>query len=637
MHRFSAPIALETVTDETFPAYVSQFRAAGVDRVLICGIGEIKASNGPLFEDPSMLARNIAAFRAEGFEVCAWLNAFGHGAVLAHAADSDEEAGGFAHIVGLDGRHSKHGLCPTDPNFRAHYAACLQKVAAMHPDMIMLDDDFRLNVRDATYDVACFCSRHLAALYRELGEEIPLDVLRKRLFVGGKNKYRSAWMKVMGESLLSFAREMRAAVDAVDPTVRLSACMCYDTWDMDGIDGLALARAFAGNTAPFLRTIGAPYHDIRVGATVESTRMQAAWCKDSGIEIFAEGDVYPRPRYNVPASSLELFDLALLACGAVDGDQKYMFDYVRRVGFENGYVAHHLKNAPLREGICDLFAKKRPIGVRVFEAMHKVEAWDLPEQTPNGVAIGRYLHKGFHSRAARFLAELSVPTAYDESSYPVAVFGENARHIPLDVLKNGAILDVTAAKLLAARGVDVGLISSAPQKFQREYFIENDDTIGAISAVPLEKMELAPTAKVLSLLQPGDAPGAYLYENADGLRFYVLAEDSYGRLPTPVREYHNSYYRQQQLMDAVEWVAKKPLPVRCEKNPYLYAIAAKGEGDAMAVALFNVFEDAILSPTILLDKPYNGVRFVNCTGELKGNVLTLSDVAPFGTAAFEVF
>ena len=67
-------------------------------------------------------------------------------------------------------------------------------------------------------------------------------------------------------------------------------------------------------------------------------------------------------------------------------------------------------------------------------------------------------------------------------------------------------------------------------------------------------------------------------------------------------------------------------------------IAAKSEaGDAMAVALFNIFEDEIPMPRILLDKPYNGVRFVNCEGKLEGNILTLSELPPYGTAAFEVF
>ena len=63
-----------------------------------------------------------------------------------------------------------------------------------------------------------------------------------------------------------------------------------------------VSKAFAGDTAPFLRTIGAAYHSTQVSMAVETTRAQAFWCKGTGIELFTEGDVYPRPRYTVPAA-----------------------------------------------------------------------------------------------------------------------------------------------------------------------------------------------------------------------------------------------------------------------------------------------------------------------------------------------
>ena len=637
MHLFSAPLALGTITEESYPVYREQLRAAAVTRVLLCGVGEIKAGEGILYEDPARLERAIKQFHADGFEVWVWLNALGHGCVLAHTDPSEEEADamGFAHIVGLDGRHSKHGVCPTDARLIEHFARSLQTVAAMHPDLILLDDDFRLNVRDTTYDIGCFCENHLAAFYERVGEVIPREQLREKLFVGKGNRYRSAWMAVMGESLLHFARRMRAAVDAVDPAVRLAACMCYDTWDLDGVDGIQLARAFAGNTKPFLRTIGAPYHDSKVAAAVESTRMQAAWCRGQGIEVFAEGDVYPRPRYTVPSKFLELFDLALLATGEVEGNQKYMFDYTRRPNFETGYVERHVKNQALRQGIESIFADKHAVGVQVFEAMRKVEQWDIPTVPP--VAIGRYLHKGFHSRAARWLSEMAVPTAYAPTEYPLALFGENARHVELEALKNGALLDAAAARILTERGVDVGLRSCTPHNFSGEYYKKAQDRVMGFAGANLCRITCDPRARVLSELLPDGTPGAYLYENEAGARFYLLAVDTYAAPYAPVRNYYNNYYRQQQLQEAIAWVGRKPLPAVCTGNPYLYMICAKNaEGTALSVALFNVFEDEIPTPVVTLDREYSSVRFVGCEGTLVGNQVTLSELAPFGVAAFEV-
>ena len=637
MHRFYAPIAIDTVKEEhALTECVRQLHAAEITRVMICGIGEIKAGQGVIFNEPWRLQALIRRLQSEGFEVCAWVNALGHGALLAHAEKENEDPFGFTHIVGLDGRHSKQGLCPADPRLRAHFAKTIEKIAAMRPDMIMLDDDFRLNVRDTTYDIGCFCDYHMEELCRLLGERVTREELYEKAFTGGENRYRTAWMELMREALLGFAREMRRAVDAVAPEVRLGACACYDTWDMDGTDCIELARAFAGNTRPFIRTIGAPYHDRRVAAAVECTRMQAAWCKAAPeVEIFAEGDVYPRPRYTVPAAQLELFDLALWCAGGINADQKYMFDYARRVGYENGYVARHLKNAPKRAELSAIFDGKRAVGVQVIEPMHKMREWVLPKEKP--MAIGRYIHKSFYPRSARLLAEQAIPTAYEDAGYPVILFGESARSVPLEVLSRGAVLDAAAATILTERGVDTGLLSARPAPSNGEYFLHADDKIIGYGGLPLMALSVREGAEVESLLLPDRTPGAYRYENGAGQRFFVLALNFYEAIAGSYQAYQNSYYRGEQLQKAIEWVAKKPLPAVCTGHPYLYTVCAKSEGgDALSVALFNLFEDEIIAPEITLDAAYTSARFVNCDGTLCGNKLTLTDIPPFGFAAFEV-
>lgn len=634
MHRFFAPVAIDTVNERSYPFYIEQLRAAQIDRVILCCVGEVASESGTLFEDPARLAHYIKQFSADGFEVGVWMDSLGHGVVLNHAKAAEMLP--YSPIVGLDGNRTPYAICPLDPQFRAHYAKALQTVAAMHPDLIMLDDDFRLNTRGNVYNLGCFCEQHMAAFFARIGKELPREELEALLFCGGESPYRTAWLEVQGESLLSFARDMRAAVDQIDPTVRLGACMCRDTWDLDGTDGIEIARAFAGSTKPFLRTIGAPYHDRRIAAAVEFTRMQAAWCRqtDKDVEVSAEGDVYPRPRYNVPARFLELFDLALIATHAVDADQKYMFDYNRSVFYETGYVERHLKNRDLRRGVDELFRDKTPVGVHVFEEMRKMKAWDMAAEKPAGLCT--YLHGSFCSRAAQLLAEAAIPTAYTAGDYPVAAFGENARHVPLTALRHGALLDAKAAVILRDRGVDVGLLKAEPTTATTERFPKEEDEMPISDGLSLHALTCAPTVKPLSTLLPAGTPGAYLYENAAGQRFFVLAEDSYHSAHTPQPNYHGSYHRQRQLLDAIPWLCGKPLPAVCAQNPYLYMITSRGEDGSLAVALLNGFEDEIPTPTVTLDRTYASIRFVNCTGKLHGNVVTLSEISPYGFAAFEV-
>lgn len=62
---------------------------------------------------------------------------------------------------------------------------------------------------------------------------------------------------------------------------------------------------------------------------------------------------------------------------------------------------------------------------------------------------------------------------------------------------------------------------------------------------------------------------------------------------------------------------------------------AKNE-KAMSVLLINIFMDDIDDPIITLDKAYKSIKFVNCNGYIKSNNVYLSDIQPYGFAAFEV-
>ena len=308
MYKLSVPVMISTITEESLPIYLEEFRKAKVDRVFLSCSNAFYTKFNELDTDPEKIQYLIRFFKDNGFEVGIWTGSLGHGSILAHDT-TREYTGNYTKIKGVDSRTAEEAFCPLDKNLQERFCNVIKILAGMHPDIIMLDDDFRLNVRQSFYNMGCCCDRHLEQFYQEVGEEIPLEELEKTIFTGGENKYRSAWLKVIGNSLLNFAKMLRRAVDEVDETVRLGACSCHSNWDFDGVDAITLAKAFAGKTKPFIRTIGAPYHTIRPHQKIEQNRMQAAWAKKDDIEIFAEGDVYPRPRYAQPSRFLELFDL----------------------------------------------------------------------------------------------------------------------------------------------------------------------------------------------------------------------------------------------------------------------------------------------------------------------------------------
>ena len=65
-------------------------------------------------------------------------------------------------------------------------------------------------------------------------------------------------------------------------------------------------------------------------------------------------------------------------------------------------------------------------------------------------------------------------------------------------------------------------------------------------------------------------------------------------------------------------------------------VLASADGEAMAVAVVNPYQDEILEPAIRLDRAYSSLKCVNCTGRLEGDRVHLFTISPFGFAAFEV-
>ena len=213
-------------------------------------------------------------------------------------------------------------LCPTSERIGA-MLDIIRYAASFHPDLILLNDDLGY----ATYlnSIGCYCERHLKQMRDKLGYAISREELRAAVLSGGRSEVRDAWLAIQGASLEDYARRIRETIDAVDPAVRCGFCCVMSNWSADGVEVEQIAKIMAGRTRPLIRLIGAPYWangmawGNRLQHTVELERMECSFINDKDVELLAEGDVYPRPRYRVPASYLEIYDTALRAAGCVSG------------------------------------------------------------------------------------------------------------------------------------------------------------------------------------------------------------------------------------------------------------------------------------------------------------------------------
>ncbi len=538
MRKLIVPMHLDTMTDENLHEYIESAKKSGVDRIFLCGLGFTYLKTSTLYVRSDFIERTIARLQKEGFEVGVWIDGFGHGAILKHEK-SNIKPDTYTPIEGINGSISKHGFCPMDESFVRDYGEGVEKVASFHPDFIMLDDDFRLQLRKGVY-MGCFCKNHIKEYYKRLGEEVPREKLEELILTGGKNKYRTVYRELLRNTVFDFAKEVRRRVDNVDPQIRVGTCATCENWDYNGTDVVEMAKVFAGNTKPFARICGAPYTNFNIIPVVENSRLQFKWCREGGVEAMSEGDVYPRPRYNVPSKVLELFDNLLIANGDGDGILNYIYDYSQKPKYETGYVDRYIKNAPLREEIESIFKGKKPTGVKVFQQLHLIENWDMPKAVKEGLATR--LMGACYATSRELLARNAIATCFEGNEYPLLLVGENAKYIDLEELKKGAILDVKAAEILKKRGVDTGFISEEYAEPDGEYFIAEDDTIRNINNSGLRAIRCDETAKVLSRFVPDNTPASYLYENEDGLKFFVLACDIYSSVPNA--NYFGNYYRQ---------------------------------------------------------------------------------------------
>ena len=620
MHKLAVPLTLRQLMDYGAESFIDTLKELGADTAVL-GIGSYLLSQEEQDKTFSALAEFVPMFRQAGFSVAVWLWTF-----------AVREEAPFTRITSPTGKVSVEECCPSDKSFRAFASAYLQAIAKTAPDMILFDDDYRYGFIDC--GLGCACPNHRAYMEGVLGEPLPMGDISHLIFSGAKNKYRSAFLKANGHFFIEFAKEMRQAVDAISPTIRLGLCACMSTWDFDGVSAAELSRILAGNTKPFLRLIGAPYWadnrgwGNRIQDVIELERMESAWCGED-IDIFAEGDTYPRPRFTCPANLLEGFDMALRASGAVNGILKYTLDYHADVAYETGYNQKHLQNKPIYQDIHRHFSAKAPVGIRVYEAMEKFENATIPAYYDGKDEVENL----FFSPAARMLAAQTIPTIYKGLGTVGIAFGENAKYIDQSALQNGMILDITAARILTERGVDVGLVKVGDTyQASREYFPFHNRYIN-LSGCPAWEIQIHENAEAQSrfVTKSKESVASYTYQNARGQHFLVFAFDGYSMtehaFKTPIRG-----------EEIVAWIQSmgKALPATMLGNPDCYMLCCQDDS-GKAVWIGNFFADECMQTTVTLDRPYSRIHYINCTGEMHQNRITLHAISPYASIGFAVY
>lgn len=213
----------------------------------------------------------------------------------------------FQRIVLPDGERP-YMFCPLDEAFRACIGDAVRRLAALRPDFLMVDDDFRL----LTGRDGCFCPLHLARFNREQGTAYDRETLAAAL---GKDAALAAkYDALLKQSLIELAGVIRRAVDETDPEMPCSFCAC----SRDMRHAPAIARILAAPGEPLtIRINNARYLNESLRTVPEwlmFTARQIAACPP-GSRLLAEPDTFPHNRYSTSAAMMHL----QLTCSILEG------------------------------------------------------------------------------------------------------------------------------------------------------------------------------------------------------------------------------------------------------------------------------------------------------------------------------
>jgi hypothetical protein len=230
------------------------------------------------------------------------------------------------------------------------------------------------------------------------------------------------------------------------------------------------------------------------------------------------------------------------------------------------------------------------------------------------------------------MAAQSIPTVYRGLGTVGVAFGENAKYLDEGALENGMILDLAAAKILEARGIDVGLASvGAEVRAAEEYFPAKDRYV-SLFGCPATEITLKEGAQVQSYFPIWErrTVASYTYRNQKGQSFLVFAFDGYTASEHALRQYARGE-------GICEWIASlgKALPASLAGNPDCYLLVKDGDGER-AVWIGNFFADECMSTTVTLDREYREVAFIGCTGRLEGNKVILDEIRAWSSVGFVV-
>ncbi|MCQ2796363.1 MAG: hypothetical protein MJ213_03555 [Bacilli bacterium] len=127
----------------------------------------------------------------------------------------------FTLMVDKNGKSTKMVACPLDKNWREFYLNTLSYyVSEVKPEVLWIEDDFRLHNHDPLEWGGCFCENHIALINQKLNKNLTREEIVNGIISGGE--VRKAWLESSWYALDSLAKLISSKVKEVSPSTSVA-------------------------------------------------------------------------------------------------------------------------------------------------------------------------------------------------------------------------------------------------------------------------------------------------------------------------------------------------------------------------------------------------------------------------------
>ena len=546
-------------------------------------------------------------------------------ATIGHGGKPDHPSS-FQKYVGLAEGTSLEICCPYDRDFQNYIRTAASRVAASHPDHIMLDDDFRLVGGRRQH--GCACPLHMAELGKRLGKSITKETLWERLN-RGDSECRTLFIQTQIDSLVECAKQIRRGIDSVDPSIPGSFCFSGDCAE----GAYEIASIMAGKDNPVvIRVNNANYCATDPRDFVRSLHRaatQVAALTDAPDYLLAETDTCPQNRYSTPAAKLHShFTFSIL-----EGAQGAKHWVTRLTAFEPESGKAYRKKLATYNRFYDELARITPeliwLGCKI-----PVPPRPVYVLTPDDVPVLQ--NNGWCSHV---LDRLGVPMHFSTKGEGACFFdGVRDQYFTDEELKTflygNMVLDAPAAISIIKRGfgkllgVDVNPREADAKNASGELFYPEG------MSVPLyDTHEILPLSD--SVKRHSDVyhlcdgktkeilfPGVTTYTNELGGTVAVYS----GNTVFPYNYHHFGFLNETRKAQLVQILKDMDcLPIYYPGDAEVFMKAAKTQVGKLFCAILDMSLDAIEDLPLVLEKPVRRIQRLMPNGTYEDIVFTHED------------